>query len=179
MQCTGVLVKSDDGGAGHMAHGRNMDIGLDVGNLTAQVTWMHGNQPVMTTTQFVGYTGVHTGMRLGGWTVQANERIVLTPGPEIGWEKASLLLTLGALAEGHLTIGLYLRDALLGAASYDDALPVLASTKLASPMYIIVGGVRAGEGAVITRDRAGIATEVSSDSDFRTVEYTTCSRAKA
>ena len=44
MQCTGILAKDE---AGHVLHGRNMDIGLPVENVTAQVSWKRGGQTMM------------------------------------------------------------------------------------------------------------------------------------
>eukprot|EP01052_Picozoa_sp_SAG31_P020604 SAG31_NODE_1557_length_7884_cov_69.027357_7_plen_224_part_00 len=84
MQCTGVLARDADG---QVFHGRNMDIGLTVENITVQVQWMRGGEKLLETTQFLGYVGVHTGMRVGGWSVEANERVVLEPGPKIGYKK--------------------------------------------------------------------------------------------
>lgn len=75
-------------------------VGLPVQNLTAQVVWKRHGKAVLTTTQYVGYIGVHTGMRNDGWTVQANERVVLTPGPVIGYDKAILIDTAAAFLEG-------------------------------------------------------------------------------
>ena len=67
-----------------------------------------------TSTQYLGYVGVHTGMSTHGWSVQANERVVLAPGPGIGYDKAILLLTAAAFLEGHKPVGWFLRHALLG-----------------------------------------------------------------
>lgn len=170
MQCTGVLARSPDDSTanGGVFHGRNMDMGLNVQNITAQVDWQRGNETIMTTTQYIGYVGVHTGMRRGGsaagtsgagWSVQANERVVLSPGPIIGYQKATLLKMVTALLtrKGE-TVGKFLRDSLLAAPSFAEALPLLEDVGLASPMYLIVGGGQQGEGAVITRDRQGVAT---------------------
>jgi hypothetical protein len=155
MQCTGLLAR--DPASGGLLHGRNMDIGLQVENVTAQVTWTRGGKAVLTTTQYLGYMGVHTGMRLGGWSVQANERPVLAPGPLIGYQGASLLATVKAFEGGAPPIGKFLRDTLLGAAGYEAALPLLSAGPLASPVYLIVGGPQ--RGTVLTRDRAGPAAE--------------------
>eukprot|EP01050_Picozoa_sp_SAG11_P018177 SAG11_NODE_2707_length_3064_cov_1.595278_3_plen_285_part_00 len=103
---------------------------------------------------------MHTGMRVGGWTVEANERVVLEPGPLIGYKNATLLSTAAAFAAGHQTVGGFLRATLLEAPSLEAALPLLASTPLASPMYLIVGGLSTS--TVLTRGRAGPAN-VSQD----------------
>jgi hypothetical protein len=103
-------------------------------------------------------------MRVDGWTVQANERVTLSLGPKIGYEKADLAKTALAFLKGHYPVGRYLRDALLGAATYEDALPILSSLPLASPMYAIVGGKTGG--TVITRARSGVATKMQDTSIY-------------
>ena len=170
MECSAVLAQTPAG----TLHGRNLDIGLEVHNITAQVTWRKGGKDLFTSTQFLGYTGVHTGMRLrdasraaadsrrgrgsdGGWSVQANERVTLVPGPFIGYKAASALLTVSSFGLGATPVGQYLRRALTEHATFDAAMPFLESTHLASPMYIIVGGADKGQGAVLTRDRKGVS----------------------
>jgi len=160
MQCTGILARDP---LGVVFHGRNMDIGLITANITATVTWTKGGEALMTTTQYLGYVGVHTGMRRGGigrkegWSVQANERVALVPGPSIGYKDATLLATILAFAEGHQTVGGFIRNIMLKAPTFEQAIPLLSNTPLASPMYLIVGG--RDRGAVLTRDRKGLTRE--------------------
>ena len=82
----------------------------------------------------------------------------LLPGPIIGYEKSILLATVASFALGATPVGSYLRNALLSASTFDEALPILETTHLASPMAIIVGGTTSDNAAVITRGRKGIAT---------------------
>lgn len=89
---------------------------------------------------------------------------MLAAGPKIGYQKAVLAETVAAFLEGHKPVGIFLRDALLSAETFDDALPILSSVPLASPMYLIVGGLT--DGAVLTRDRRGLATETQDTSFF-------------
>jgi len=160
MQCTGILSKNADG---TVIHGRNMDIGLPVGNLTSQVTWMRNGKPLFTSTQYLGYQGVHTGMRHNnghageGWSVQVNERVVLIPGPIIGYQEAILLNTVARFVGGGAPVGSAIRSALSSANNFSSSIPILSSVKLASPMYIIVGGGGKGEGMVVVRDPDGLA----------------------
>jgi hypothetical protein len=51
MECTAILTHDSEG---RVVHARNMDMGLTVKNITAQVTWTKGGKPVMVTTQFLG-----------------------------------------------------------------------------------------------------------------------------
>jgi hypothetical protein len=158
MECTGILARDEDG---NVVHGRNMDIGLPVQNITAQVTWVRGGEPLLVTTQYLGYLGVHTGMRKGGWSVQANERVVLEPGPW-GWQKTILAHDVLSILEGHTPVGYSLRQTLLNVATFEDAITALSDTKLVSPLYFIVAGAGVGEGAVVTRARSGLANNSNS-----------------
>merc|ERR1719231_1220069 len=108
MECTGILARD---ATGKVWHGRNMDVGLPVPNITAQVTWVRNAQELLVTTQYLGYTGVHTGMRRGGWSVQANERVVLEFGPW-GYQYSTLLSDAVALVEHHRPVGYFLRESL-------------------------------------------------------------------
>lgn len=161
MECTGVLARTNHSS---ILHGRNMDMGLPVSNIIAEVEWLKDGKKVLISTQYLGYVGIHTGMRRGGWSVQANERVVLTPGPYIGDQQTNIIMTALAFLAGHQPVGSYIRNALLTARTFEEALPLLEHTPLASPMYAIVGGMNTG--TVITRDRKGVATETQDTSVF-------------
>ena len=75
------------------------------------------------------------------------------PGPVVGFQNVTLLLTLAGFAEGRKTVGAMLRDTLLQARTFEEAIPLLSDTPLASPIYLIVSG--RDRGAVLTRDREG------------------------
>lgn len=157
MQCTGILAKDEDG---DVIHGRNMDFGVPVKNITVQVNWQRNNKTIGHSTNFLGYQGIHTGMRVDGWSVQANERVVLEPGLKpLNYAKSSLLLTVNAfMIERHRPMGLSLREILLNSGeTYETAVQQLATVPLASPVYFIVGGKT--EGTVLSRDRRGLARE--------------------
>ena len=158
MQCTGILAETKMG----TIHGRNLDMPLEVRNITGQITFRKNGTDIFTATQFLGYNGIHTGMRHRntpgeGWSVQANERPTLVPGPDIGYRASGALMTVASFALGGSPVGLYLRKALTEYATFDEAMPYLETAHLASPMYVIVGGAENGKGAVITRDRKGVS----------------------
>ena len=48
MECTGILAHEADGG---IVHGRNMDIGLAVENVTAQISWIKDGKLIAESTQ--------------------------------------------------------------------------------------------------------------------------------
>lgn len=58
-----------------------------------------------------------------------------------------------AIFEGGHSIGFFYRETLETAKDYTAALPLLQSTHMDSPSYMIIAGAQAGEGAVVTRER--------------------------
>lgn len=154
MECTGVVAREP---SGKVTHGRNMDVDPLLTNITAEVTWVKAGVSVVTSTQYIGYMGIHTGMRLKhGWSVQSNHREIMEPGPW-GWEKTVLAHNALALLQKHRSIGYAVREVLLATASFDEAVEQLSSLPVDSPLYFIVAGPDADQGAVITRSRDGLA----------------------
>lgn len=161
MQCTGAIVREDNSS---VLHGRNLDIGLNVKNIIATVLWYRNNTEIIRSTQFLGYMGIHTGMRVRKWSVQANMRVVLTPGPIIGYKYQIVLQDVMALLEGNPPVGNFLRYSLINYDTYETAVDNFKHKPLASSMYLIVGG--SNTGVTITRDRKGLAKESSDTSIF-------------
>jgi len=161
VQCTGIIARTDNNS---VIHGRNLDIPLNVKNITATVIWYKNNTEIIRSSQILGYMGIHTGMRVNGWSVQTNLRKVLIPGPFIGYENAILIKDILAFFKGHPPVGNFLRYGLLKYNTYDSSLDYLKYTPVASPMYLIVGGHNTG--TVITRNRMGLANETSDTSIF-------------
>eukprot|EP00418_Pyrodinium_bahamense_P098534 CAMPEP_0179026046 /NCGR_PEP_ID=MMETSP0796-20121207/8311_1 /TAXON_ID=73915 /ORGANISM="Pyrodinium bahamense, Strain pbaha01" /LENGTH=442 /DNA_ID=CAMNT_0020722111 /DNA_START=45 /DNA_END=1368 /DNA_ORIENTATION=+ len=160
MECTGILAQPSSnrtGRTGPVVHARNMDIGLPVGNITVQMTWMKGGKELLETTQYVGYLGVHTGMRKGAWSVQANQRIILEPQVLGGWQKTVVSQDVLALLELRKPVGYLLRETLLAATTFEDAVTALSQAKSVSPLYLVLAGAGLNEGAVLTRNRDGLA----------------------
>ena len=58
-----------------------------------------------------------------------------------------------AIFEGGHSIGFFFRETLQNAPDYDAALELLQTTHMDSPSYMIIGGAKAGEGAIVTRER--------------------------
>ena len=161
IQCTGIIVRSDNSS---VIHGRNLDIPLNVKNITATVIWYKNNTEIIHSTQLLGYMGIHTGMRVNGWSIQANLRKVLVPGPIIGYEKSILMRGIIEFLNGHPPVGNFLRYGLQTYSTYDTALEYLKYNPVASPMYLIIGGHNTG--SVITKDWTGLANETSDTSIF-------------
>ena len=65
-----------------------------------------------------------------------------------------LVLWFKGLYEGSF-VGFLNRLTLTGVDTYAEALTVLSNTSLIAPVYLILGGANAGDGAVLTRDDKG------------------------
>lgn len=149
--CTSIV--ASDYGRGSVIHGRNLDYSIKgLRPITAVVNFVKNQKVVYSCTTYVGYVGCLTGSRPGGWSVSVNER------DSSGKFLTKLLLNLLETAfEGGQSIGIFLRDLLETKATYKDALQDIQSGHLVRPVYLTVAGVGIHEGAVITRDRNGVA----------------------
>jgi hypothetical protein len=119
------------------------------------VHWQKGGEDVAFSTQYIGYMGILTGMRANGWGVSVNQRFSVEV-PEVNMIDTWL--------NGARSIGFFLRDTLLSVESYAEMLPLLEKTWMDEPVYLTVSGIKAGEGAVLTRNRNG-----TDESDHRGV----------
>ena len=145
--CTSIVAEATNG---TIFHGRNLDysIGKYLRNLTITVDFQSGGQTVYTGTTFAGFIGLLTGQKPHGFTISLDER-------DRGqvWMNALEALGNGASA----VAGFRIRDALgSDEMDYEKALVFLADKPLIAPCYIIIGGTRASQGAVITRDRIAV-----------------------
>ena len=144
--CTSVVADGGDGSSCPTVHGRNLDWDLpnDLRNLTLAIDFQRGGQTLFTSIGPAGFYGVLTGYKAGAFAVSVNERDL--GGDPI--EDLAKLLLLGKPDPTHA-----LRDAMLSAASYDEALQTLSTVKLAAPVYYTISGAARGQGAVLTRER--------------------------
>lgn len=143
--CTSIVAMAADG---TMYHGRNLDYNLAdiLRNLTIVVNFQRGGQTLYTGTTYAGFVGLLTGQRPNGITISLDER-------DTGewWENAieALLAGTGAIAS------FVIRDTLSNSSlDFDSSLALLQRIPLIAPSYLIVGGAKPGQGAVITRDRS-------------------------
>ena len=142
--CTSIVAEDP---YGTMFHGRNLDYSLVslLGNLTITVDFQKARETVYTGTTFAGFIGLLTGQKPNCYTISLNERDRGEP-----WMNAIDALTdgLGAVAAFRI------RDTLANDEfDYEKALGFLTDTPLIAPCYIIVGGAKPSQGAVITRNR--------------------------
>ncbi|KAJ8028247.1 Acid ceramidase [Holothuria leucospilota] len=160
--CTSIVAEDE---TGKLYHARNLDFGLflgwDIKNKTWALTerlrplivnidYQVKGKTVAKAVHFAGYLGVLTGVKPDVFTVSMNERFNLDGG---------YLGILEWILGDHngKWMGFELRDTLVNAQSFDEAMHTLTTVEFLAPAYIILGGNKTGQGAIITRDRKSTA----------------------
>jgi len=149
--CTSTIVEDP---TGRMWHARNMDWNFDgwsLFNLTRLIQFQKDRQTVYTGVQWVGYLGILSGSNKG-FTVTVDQREADRP--------RYITDNMEAIINGAQTIGFELRTVLATRTTFTDAVNDLATTDIAAPVYYNIGGSNKGEGSIITRNRAGNATDI-------------------
>lgn len=145
--CTSIVAQAMNGS---IFHGRNLDYSFVsfLRNLTITVDFQRGGKTAYTGTTFAGYIGLLTGQKPHSYTISLDER-----DEGQAWMNAFEALSHG----GKAVAAFHIRDALDSEAfDYQQALVFLADKPLIAPCYIIIGGARPDQGAVITRDRIAV-----------------------
>ena len=141
--CTSIVAEDE---MGHIYHGRNLDYGLTglLQNITLIANFQRGGKTIYTGTTYAGYVGLLTGQKPYKFSISLNER-------DTGerWMNAATAL----LAKNASLVSFRIRDTLENEQSFQDAYNVLMDVTFIAPSYIIIAGVKSGQGAVITRDR--------------------------
>ncbi|XP_022094813.1 N-acylethanolamine-hydrolyzing acid amidase-like [Acanthaster planci] len=146
--CTSIVAEDTKG---NIWHARNMDYDFTatLRNWTVVVDFQSKGKTLYTSTTFLGQAGVFTGQRPNAFTVSLNER-------DKGSMLENVIQFLKALISNKTAFTSFqIRDALSrnDTMTYDSALKHLAYHPETAPNYFIIGGNKATEGAVITRDR--------------------------
>lgn len=146
--CTSIVAQDKNG---HVYHGRNLDYPHDVlRNLTVNIVFLKNGEVAYRGTSFAGYVGLWTGQSPNKFTVSGDQR-----GKEHlrDWWKN----VVSAFLFRRSPVSWLVRETLEEAPSFQDAVMRLSKIPIITGVYYIVGGARAGEGVVITRDRTGPA----------------------
>ncbi|KAM9759674.1 N-acylethanolamine-hydrolyzing acid amidase-like [Menidia menidia] len=144
--CTSIVAQDDNG---NVYHGRNLDYPHDVlKNLTVDIVFFKNGKEAYRGTSFAGYVGIWTGQSPGKFTVSGDQR-----GTEHWWNWWKNVVSAALLHRSP--VSWLVRETLEEAEDFQDAVMRLSKTPLITGVYYIVGGVRAGEGVIITRDRTG------------------------
>ncbi|XP_029948514.1 N-acylethanolamine-hydrolyzing acid amidase-like [Salarias fasciatus] len=146
--CTSIVAQDKNG---HLFHGRNLDYPHSVlRNLTINISFLKKGEVAYTGTSFAGYVGLWTGQSPNKFTVSGDQR-----GSEHLWNWWKNIVS--AILYRRSPVSWLVRETLEEAEDFQDAVMRLSKIPIITGVYYIVGGVRPGEGVVITRDRKGPA----------------------
>uniref|UniRef100_A0A3P9IC63 N-acylethanolamine-hydrolyzing acid amidase n=1 Tax=Oryzias latipes TaxID=8090 RepID=A0A3P9IC63_ORYLA len=144
--CTSIITQDK---SGNIYHGRNLDYPHPVlRNMTLNVIFMKNGKMAYQGTTFAGYVGLWTGQSPKKITISGDQR-----GTEHWWNWWKNVAS--ALLVHASPVSWLVRETLEEAEDFQDAVIRLSKTPLITGVYYIVGGVRPGEGVIITRDRKG------------------------
>ena len=159
--CTSIVAQDANG---KIFHGRNLDFGLFSGfnwtdgeggfpgeweltealrPLLFTASFQKEGITIFNSTHFAGYIGIHTGSKGGVFGLSVDSRFDNNFDEYlIKWATTNYSATLLTLAT---------RDALMTATTYEEAMKHVTTFVPVGPSYIIMSGVKAGQGAVVTR----------------------------
>lgn len=141
--CTSIV---SQGPNGQIWHSRNLDYGFTdmLKNITVAIDIQKGGKTVYSVVTYAGYVGVLSGQKPQGFTITVDER---------DQGNALYNLLVGLLDRSVVPVSFLVRDALANSPNFTEAVKLLGYTPTAAPVYFIIGGARAGEGAIITKGR--------------------------
>jgi beta subunit of N-acylethanolamine-hydrolyzing acid amidase len=144
--CSAVVVEVD----GVPVHIRTMDWDLDVLEpLTVEIDFVLDNRVLFSATTWVGCVGVFTGVKPNCFSSSINFRI----------SDGTILQNVKRGLGRSWPVSFLMREVLESAQSYEQAVAFLANSHVMAPCYIVVAGTKAGEGAVLTRERSSDIVE--------------------
>ena len=159
--CTSIVAQDADG---RIYHGRNLDFGLFSGYnwtdgeggfpgeweltealrpLLFTASFQRNGVTIFNSTQFAGYIGILTGSKGGAFGLTVDSRF------DDNFDKY-LIKWLTTNFTGTL-LTLATRNALMTAPTYEAAVQQVSSFKSIGPSYIIMSGIKPGQGSVVTR----------------------------
>ncbi|XP_047438546.1 N-acylethanolamine-hydrolyzing acid amidase-like [Mugil cephalus] len=146
--CTSIVAQDKNG---HVYHGRNLDYPHPIlRNMTVNVVFLKNGKVAYQGTSFAGYVGLWTGQSPHKFTVSGDQR-----GTDHWWNWWKNFVS--AVLYRRSPVSWLVRETLEEAENFQDAVMRLSKTPIITGVYFIVGGLRAKEGVVITRDRQGPA----------------------
>lgn len=146
--CTSVVAQDNQGS---IFHGRNLDYRFTgiLRNITFISNFQSKGKLMYTGVTFAGQVGLLTAQRPNTFTISLDER-------DQGFVWQNILLAL--LNKKAIPVTFLVRNVVsTPGTDFDHALEVLSQMPLIADCYLILGGVNAGQGAVITRDREDTA----------------------
>ena len=149
--CTGIVAQSSDG---KLLHARNLDMPSDpqflailknARKMTFTAHFQRGGKTVYSGVTSAGAIGLATGQKPNSFTININER-----------RTGSIWTNIFTLLRDHpgSAICFLVRDALGDPdMNYQGVLNRMTYIPMIASCYVIIGGTKPGEGAVISRDR--------------------------
>eukprot|EP00053_Salpingoeca_punica_P005757 m.56378 g.56378 ORF g.56378 m.56378 type:complete len:386 (-) comp13385_c0_seq2:409-1566(-) len=156
--CTSIVAQNTDGS---VYHARNLDFGLFLGIDKANQSWrlteklrpllfnarfLRGGQNIYNATYYAGYVGLLTGAKKAGFSISVDTRF------DDNLDEGLIKWMDGDTSGSFLS--LLTRSVMENNATYEDAYTTLNAVKMIGPSYIILGGYKPAQGAVITREEA-------------------------
>jgi len=152
--CTSMVVQDN---TGYVRHGRNLDFGLGPFNGTEEqwqltdalrpliynVNYTQGGKTLFTGVHYAGYIGTLTAVKKGAFSLTVDSRFDNT-------YEYFLVEWLQNTSDTANFLSFLTRQAFESQNDYAGALDFLTTKDMVGPSYIILGGVKPGEGAVIT-----------------------------
>lgn len=140
--CTGVVAQS---ASGEIIHGRNLDYAFRdaLANATTVVDFVRGGKIVFTAVTFGPLPTFNTAVRYGSFSLSHDQRMEGRLSENL-WDM---------FLRGRPSVFTRIRQAMETLPTYEQAVKEFSTVDLAAPSYFILGGMKPGEGAVITRDR--------------------------
>ena len=141
--CTSIVATLPNG---HIIHGRNLDYHVPgLNHLAVSLDFQKNGKTVYKGTTFAGYIGLLTAMKPNGYTISMDER---DKGSWTDNDRESAKLGPNGI------LGLKIRDLLANdSVDFENAVQTLSTIELIAPCYIIIGGMKADEGAIISHNR--------------------------
>uniref|UniRef100_A0A183V4Z0 CBAH domain-containing protein n=1 Tax=Toxocara canis TaxID=6265 RepID=A0A183V4Z0_TOXCA len=143
LACSSIIAEDAHG---RILHGRNLDYMMDelMRNISIMVEFTRKEKVIYSAATFAFLSGITTGQKPNVFTLSLNAR-------RTGWYIFNILMQI--YTTFNMPTALALRQTLETAKSYEEALEELTKVHLVSTSYLILGGTKSGEGALITRDR--------------------------
>ncbi|KAM3621045.1 uncharacterized protein V6R79_005167 [Siganus canaliculatus] len=146
--CTSIVAQDKNG---TVYHGRNLDYPHPVlRNLTVNIVFLKNGEVAYHGTSFAGYVGLWTGQSPNKFSVSGDQR-----GTDHWWNWWKNIVS--AVLFRRSPVSWLVRETLEEADDFLDAVMRLSKIPIITGVYYIVGGVKAREGVVITRNRVGPA----------------------
>lgn len=146
--CTSIVAQNDNG---TMYLARNFDYPTLFSPLLVNARFTKGGKTAYEGTTVVGTIGLITGVLPGGFAVSIDAR---------GHHDPTTAQQVKVAENGGFLFVHIARRAMDVVSSYEDAVKFYKSTPMIAPGYLIVGGSKPGEGAVVTTNSSAYQNDV-------------------